>query len=171
MNFWIKTSLIFSVVTLVACKQQEEPTIDWSKDMSTEFGKHIAKNEDMDIELFIDQNDRYKFEQTGSGLRIAFVKRTDGQQAERGMVAEVRHKISLLDGTVCYQSELDKNDFFRIDKEDIESGIQEAIKLMRIGEKSKVIIPSHLGHGLVGDFEKIPPLSVLVVDLELVALK
>jgi len=41
---------------------------------------------------------------------------------------------------------------------------------MRVGDKAKFIVPSHLGHGLSGDFEKIPPLTTLVIDLELVAL-
>ncbi|MBN9294929.1 MAG: FKBP-type peptidyl-prolyl cis-trans isomerase [Flavobacteriia bacterium] len=171
MNFWIKNSFYLLLLLSAGCREQEKETIQWDKDKSTELGKGIAKNEDIDIELFIDQHEKLSFQETGSGLRIAFLKRGDGQKAERGMTAEVRHKISLLDGTVCYQSELDRNDFFKIDREDIESGVQEAIKLMRVGDKCKLIIPSHLAHGLVGDLDKIPPLSVLVVDMELIALK
>ena len=57
-----------------------------------------------------------------------------------------------------------------IDKSDIESGVQEGIKKMRVGDKAKLIIPSHLAHGLTGDMEKIPPLSVIVVDIHLIGL-
>jgi FKBP-type peptidyl-prolyl cis-trans isomerase len=59
---------------------------------------------------------------------------------------------------------------FVIDKSDIESGIQEGIKKMREGDRAKMIIPSHLAHGLVGDLDKIPPLSVIVVDIHLIGL-
>jgi FKBP-type peptidyl-prolyl cis-trans isomerase len=53
----------------------------------------------------------------------------------------------------------------------VESGIHEGIKLMRVGEKSKLVFPSHLAHGLVGDLKDIPPLSPLVVDIELIELQ
>jgi hypothetical protein len=39
---------------------------------------------------------------------------------------------------------------------------------MSEGDKAKFIIPSHLGHGLLGDFRKIPPLQVLVINIEIV---
>ena len=40
-------------------------------------------------------------------------------------------------------------------------------KLMAEGDRFMVIIPSHLAHGLVGDQDKIPPLSTLLVDVTL----
>ena len=39
--------------------------------------------------------------------------------------------------------------------------------MMREGDKAKLIVPSHLAHGLVGDFDKIPPLTPIVVDIQL----
>ncbi|MFT5581995.1 MAG: FKBP-type peptidyl-prolyl cis-trans isomerase FkpA, partial [Psychromonas sp.] len=78
---------------------------------------------------------------------------------------------SLLDGTDCYKTEENEIDEFKIDRSEVESGVQEAIKLMRIGDKMKLIIPSHLAHGLTGDMNKVPPLSPIVVDLHLVHLK
>ncbi|HRO76280.1 MAG TPA: FKBP-type peptidyl-prolyl cis-trans isomerase [Crocinitomicaceae bacterium] len=171
MNFWIKNSIIILLFFLVACKPKAEKEITWNKEMSTNLGKEIAQEEDIDIELFIDQHPNLKFEATGTGLRIAFLKKGDGEKAETGKIAEVNFKISLLDGTVCYQSDLDRADYYKIDKEDIESGVQEGIKLMNVGDKCKLIVPSHLAHGLVGDMDKIPPLSVLVIDLELISIK
>lgn len=171
MNFWIKSSLIIALLVFYSCRQQEEQKIEWNKEMSTNLGKKIAKEEEIDIALFMDQHRRYQFENTGSGLRIAYVKKGEGLKAETGMTAELQFKIALLDGTICYESELDRNDYLKIDKEDVESGIQEGIKMMREGDVCKLIVPSHLAHGLLGDFDKIPPLSVLVIDLELIALR
>lgn len=171
MNLWIKSSVLILLVLLLACKPKNEKKIEWNKEKSTNLGKEIAQEENIAIELYIDQHEKLTFQSTGSGLRIAFLKKGEGVQAQTGMTAEVKFKIELLDGTVCYQSELDKEDYVKIDKEDIESGVQEGLKLMHIGDKCKMIIPSHLAHGLMGDFDKIPPLSVIVVDLELIALK
>jgi FKBP-type peptidyl-prolyl cis-trans isomerase len=171
MSFWGKISLLSLFFLSFSCIPKTEKKVDWNKNKSTAFGKEIANEENMSIELFIDQHEKLNFVSTGSGLRYAFIKKGEGIQAGTGMKAEVRFKIELLDGTLCYQSELDKNDYVKIDKEDIESGVQEGLKLMHEGDKCKFIIPSHLAHGLLGDMDKIPPLSVIVVDIELIALK
>lgn len=173
MSFWIKNSLIFltSTLLLFSCKtESKKDSFDWNKQKSIELGSDLAKEQSDDIEFYIDQHEKLNFTATGSGLRIAFLKHGDGTKATRGMKAEVKFKISLLNGTLCYQSELDKNDVFTIDHEDIESGIQEGIKLMQIGDICRMVMPSNLAHGLVGDMDKIPPLSPIVVDLELVGL-
>jgi len=50
----------------------------------------------------------------------------------------------------------------------VETGVQEGLKKMREGDKVKMIIPSHLAHGLTGDMNKIKPLTPIVVDLHLI---
>jgi FKBP-type peptidyl-prolyl cis-trans isomerase len=43
---------------------------------------------------------------------------------------------------------------------------------MRVGEKARLVMPSHLAHGLLGDMDnKIPPLSPLIIDIELIAIE
>jgi FKBP-type peptidyl-prolyl cis-trans isomerase len=43
--------------------------------------------------------------------------------------------------------------------------------LMRTGSRAKLIVPSHLAFGLLGDLKKIPEQAVLVYDIELVEVK
>jgi FKBP-type peptidyl-prolyl cis-trans isomerase len=48
-------------------------------------------------------------------------------------------------------------------RSDVPSGLQEGVKLMRIMDKARFILPSYLGGGLLGqDF--IPPQAVLIID-------
>jgi FKBP-type peptidyl-prolyl cis-trans isomerase len=42
---------------------------------------------------------------------------------------------------------------------------------MRKGEAAKLILPSYLGHGLLGDRQSIPPQSILYIDLKLIELQ
>ncbi len=42
---------------------------------------------------------------------------------------------------------------------------------MTIGDRAKLIVPSHIGHGLVGDMDKIPPLNTLVIDIYLIGIQ
>jgi len=79
--------------------------------------------------------------------------------------------MTLMDGTVCDKTEADEYVELMVDNSDIESGVQEAVKLLSIGDHAKLIIPSHIGHGLVGDLDKIPPLTTLIIDIHLIGVK
>ena len=147
--------------------EKEEVRVDWTQERSSDFGKELAIEEDMNIRMYIEQRKSWKIEETGTGLRYYIYQKGSGPLAETGMTAKVRFKIILLTGETCYETEGTQSETFKIDK----SEVQEGIKKMHVGDKAKLIIPSHLGHGLAGDFDKIPPLTTIVVDLELISLK
>lgn len=175
MNFMIKKLLYTLLLTfLAACgsEEKEEPKIiQWSKEKSSDFGKELALEQDIDIKLFLEQHKDWKTIKSGTGLQYWIYENGKGDSAVAGRKAMVQIKISLLDGKICHETDKDEVERFEIDHSDIESGIQEGIKKMRVGDKAKLVMPSHLAHGLVGDMDKIPPLNPIVVDLQLIDLK
>lgn len=161
--------IVLSLFTLIACTPEEQNKLpDWNNEKSAELNEDLALEEDLDIQMYMVKFEKMKVTETGTGLRYIVMKAGDGAIPQPGQDAKVKYKISLLDGTVCYETGKDELDVFRVDKSEMESGIHEGIKLMKIGEKAKLIFPSHLAHGLIGDLKKIPPLSPLVVDIELI---
>lgn len=169
----IKKELLFCLLILCSCTEEvEQPKpVQWDMKKSTEMNKELAIEESINIDLYFSQHENWEVKQTGTGLRYVILKKTDGAFPEPGMDAKTQYKISLLDGTEVYKTAPDEVDIFRIDKSEMESGIHEGIKLMRVGEKAKLVFPSHLAHGLIGDLQKIPPLSPLVVDIELIGIE
>jgi FKBP-type peptidyl-prolyl cis-trans isomerase len=169
----IKKEFLFSILLLFACTEEKEQPkpVEWNMKKSTEMNKELAVEESINIDLYFAQHENWEVKQTGTGLRYVILKKTEGAIPKAGMDARTQYKISLLDGTEVYKTASDEVDIFRIDKSEMESGIHEGIKLMRVGEKAKLVFPSHLAHGLVGDLQKIPPLSPLVVDIELLGLE
>lgn len=165
--------LILVSLVLFSCNQKEDKPdpISWTKEKSTKMNENFALQEELDIKMFLENRKSWKTKKTGSGLRYYIYHQGNGEQATSGLEAEIKYKIQLLDGTLCYQTDSLETKSFKIDKSDIETGVQEGIKKMRVGDKAKLIIPSHLGHGLIGDQDKIPPLTTLVIDLELINLK
>ncbi len=168
-----KLSVFVLLLILAACgeEKKEMPKIDWNQDKSTKFNKELAIEEEINIKLFLEHKRTWQMTKTGSGLQYYIYKNGTGERtATEGDVAQVEMNISLLDGTECYATKSDEYEEFVIDKSDIETGIQEGIKKLKVGDQAKLIIPSHLAHGLIGDMDKIPPLSTIVVDIKLIGL-
>lgn len=163
---------VFLSIVLVACSTStEKKEIDWTKQKSIEMNQRIAQKEKLNIAMYLEHRKMLNMQQTGSGLYYGIYKKTDGDSAKTGMEAGVKYIITFLNGDTCYVTPKDEIVYFKIDKTDIESGVQEGVKKMKLGEKAILIIPSHLAHGITGDNNKIPPITPLVIDLELKELK
>ncbi len=132
--------------------------------------KQAVKEENEQIDRFIT---RYKWQmkETGSGLRYDIYFRGNGAKAETGKTAILKYNVRLIDGTEIYSSEKNGNKQFVIGHGGVESGLEEGILLLRVGDRAKFILPSHLAFGLLGDQDKVPPKSTLIYDLELLELK
>mgnify|MGYP001602112149 CR=1 FL=1 len=162
--------LIPYTLYLVSCGTDVKPK---KKIDPLQFKEQLVKVNKYEVEKEADEINQYiarhqwKMEKTGTGLRYLFLKKAEGDSARSGDFVKVNYKISLLDGTECYSSDKDGAYEFRVEGDAIESGLHEAIQLMQVGDKAKFILPFYMAHGLHGDDANIPPLSTIVVDLEL----
>jgi FKBP-type peptidyl-prolyl cis-trans isomerase len=132
--------------------------------------RYLVQKETEDIENYIKRH-QWTMQETGSGLRYWIYEAGDGPVAKRGMVAELAYKVWLINGEMVYDAERDGLKSFLIGKGGVESGLEEAILLMRKGDKARLVIPSHLAWGLLGDQKKIPPRTAIVYEMELLNLK
>ncbi|CAN5390361.1 hypothetical protein BH09BAC5_BH09BAC5_20130 [soil metagenome] len=167
--------LVFVIVFLASCGEKEKPvrhqyTKEQVKDLSVQMNAWDEKRQNDEINQYIKVHN-WTMTQTATGLRYMSVKEGKGATAKTGQTAKVIYRISLLDGTECYSSEKDGPKEFVIGKDYVESGLHEGIQLMHVGEKMRFILPSHLAQGLTGDQTKIPPLSSVIYEIELLQLK
>jgi FKBP-type peptidyl-prolyl cis-trans isomerase len=173
LNRYIKLLFAGLLFWGASCKNKEpEPaTIDPAqlKESLMRVNKTLAHEENMAIDRYLERRG-LKMERTGTGLRYMIRDTGKGPKAEAGMRATVNYRIELLDGTFCYSSDSLGPHVFKVDEDQIESGIHEGIKLLRKGGKAKFILPSHLAHGLLGDQDKIPAKSSVVYDIEVIEL-
>lgn len=129
-----------------------------------------VKQEDDEINQYIKRHG-YIMEATKTGIHYMFREHGKGEQPAVGDYATVSYSISLLDGTVCYDSKTEGPKQFRVGQDAVESGVHQAVEMMHVGDKALFIIPSYLAHGLVGDRDKIPPGAAVVYDINLLAVK
>lgn len=165
---------LFLAIFLFSCEQKEKPkrqkyTTEQVKDLSVQMNVWDEKRQNDEINQYIKARG-WEMQMTQSGLRYMLISPGKGPLAQNGQKAKVVYKISLLDGSVAYTSEKDGPKEFLIGKDYVESGLHEGIKLMHVGDKMLFILPSHLAHGLTGDQTKIPPLSSVVYEIELLEL-
>ncbi len=112
------------------------------------------------------------FKKTDSGLRYQMLQNGDGKQAEKGAGVSVHYKGQLVDGTVFDSSYQRKEPIdFTLGIGQVIAGWDEGIQLLKVGDKARFVIPSHLAYGSQGAGGVIPPNAVLIFDVELMEVK
>lgn len=112
-----------------------------------------VKKQNLDMQLF------------PTGLWMQIDSTGQGAMAQKGQIIELDYTLSLLDGTVCYQSSNLGRKRFLIGQGGVEIGLEEAVLHLRKGDRAVIIMPPHLAHGLLGDDNKIPSRAILRYDL------
>jgi FKBP-type peptidyl-prolyl cis-trans isomerase FkpA len=166
----------FLGVLLYSCRRPERAVkkkSNWGNAHSVDFNQELSVRENFKINTFLAHYSYLQMQQTPSGLRYMIYKSGPQEHplAKDGQEALVALNVSLLDGTICYQTKADEIERIKIAHSEKESGIHEALQLLRVGDRAKLILPSHLGHGLLGDRMKIPPQSILYIDIQLIELQ
>jgi len=125
-----------------------------------------------DRQLIKGYNERHELNmhESETGLWYNIIEKGDGNAAKEGQMATINFKISLLDGTECYNSTVDGVKTFSIGRGGVESGLEEGILMLNAGGKAQFILPPHLAYGLPGDGNKIPPRAIIVYDIEVLSI-
>lgn len=112
------------------------------------------------------------FDKTDSGLRYKMIQKGSGKQAESGKLVSVHYEGSLENGKVFDSSYPRKKPIeFKLGQGQVIEGWDEGIALLKVGDKARFVIPSHLGYGPSGAGGVIPPNATLVFDVELMDVK
>ena len=170
-------SLLFLCLLLNSCNNNETKQINVSPKTDQENNELIKnqfikanqqlmqkENDEMD---YYAKSHQLNFTRTGSGIRYFVYKPSiKGDSIKDNMQITLNFTLKLMDGTLCYSSKAEGPRTFFVGHEDIESGIHKGLKYLKRGDKAILLIPSPLAHGLLGDFNKIPPQMPIVYDVE-----
>ncbi|MCF6308673.1 MAG: FKBP-type peptidyl-prolyl cis-trans isomerase, partial [Flavobacteriaceae bacterium] len=112
------------------------------------------------------------FEETESGLRYKIIQKGDGATPKKGQTVAVHYKGMFADGGVFDDSYKRGAPIeFPIGQGNVIPGWDEGILLLKVGDKARFVIPSHLAYGEAGAGGTIPPNATLVFDVELMEVK
>jgi FKBP-type peptidyl-prolyl cis-trans isomerase len=123
------------------------------------------ENDEMD---YYAKSHQMNFVRTGSGIRyFVYAPSEKGDSIRDNMEITMSFKVSLMDGTEVYNSKQSGKRTFKVGYENIESGIHKGVQYLKRGDKALLLVPSHLAHGLLGDYKKIPPQMPIVYDVQI----
>lgn len=175
--------ILAMLFTLFSCQPRHENDIPMPEDFNQP--KELTPEESIALSRFWTADEAYKIkrfvERNGwnaikseSGLYCSvYNKKPNAKLAQSGDLVLVNYKVRLInaDTTLCYTSEVGKPQEILIEMDNVEAGLHEALTYLREGESAYVVLPHYLAHGLAGDLDKIPPLSPVLYELDLVAIK
>jgi len=167
-------NLIAAFTTLVilnSCKEKKpgpltEQEIARTRKELVEENKRNHQEEIVAIKDFIAKT-KWPMQETTTGLHYWIYEEGGGKQAKKDDRVIITYTISLLDGTLCYQTDTQNAKEIHIGHGSIESGLHEALPLMHSGDRARFIFPSHLAFGFTGDSQKIPQRATLLYDIHM----
>jgi FKBP-type peptidyl-prolyl cis-trans isomerase len=132
-----------------------------------QINQKLVRNESKEIDKFISSH-AYQTQMTGTGLRYEIYKHGEGKHPSYQDEVLINYKIYLLNDSLCYSSDTTKPVKFKLGIGEQIRGLEEGLMLMVPGDKANLIIPSHLAFGNSGDNSAIPPLSPILINVELI---
>jgi len=173
---WIFVLFLLATTVLVACKNdnsdKRNKPVNYKalEKQLLEANSQLVILEDEYIKKFIKDKD-WEMNETGSGLRWMLIEEGEGERAVPGQFASLEYKVFLLSGQQIYSSESAGIKSFEIGHGGVESGLEEGILFLKLGDKARFVLPSHLAYGLQGDGKSVPPRTSLVYEVKLIDLK
>jgi len=159
-------AFFFSSCRQPSAKEQKKVT----KEMLLEMNRKMVNTEARVIEKYIEDNE-LEMIKSETGYYYQFKKTTEATQIQTNDFVILAYTTSLLNGTICYSSATNGLMEFTVGKAQVEAGLEQFITKMRKGDIAKLILPPYLAHGIAGDDNKIPKLSIIVMDIEVVDVK
>ena len=106
---------------------------------------------------------------TESGLQYTEIEQGDGPVPEQGDIVSIHFRGTLEDGTEFDETYTDGQPIsFPLGVGVVMPGWDEGVAMMKVGGKSKLVIPPELGLGEEGAGDLIPPNATLIFEIELV---
>ena len=106
---------------------------------------------------------------TASGLQYKVLESGSGATPKETDQVIAHYKGTLLDGTV-FDSSYERNEPASFPVAGVIRGWQEALQMMKEGDKWQVVIPSELAYGQRGMGKQIGPNETLIFDIELLSI-
>ena len=171
--------LAFLVLLIFSCSAPEprrpisHHTESFLKE-SIQRNKQINAFEEEAIKYYIAQDSTkiYNVSTKGYWFRyLSHIEAVEGGSPKFEDTIVFEYEISDLNNEVLYSYEELGEVTYKIDKENLESGLQDGLKMMRERDEVMFLFPSYKAFGILGDKEKVGMNQPLIYKVKLIKIK
>lgn len=164
--------ILFSVLIIMfsSCHEKPQQVIPTSeaqvKESLEKANRYLVNDEEEDIVNYARRH-QWDMVSTGTGLRYQIVKTGEGKPIQPGQQVTAEYVLFDIFGDVVYTSDDEGLMRFTVGQGGVVSGVDEAVRYLHQGDLARVIVPSHLGYGLLGDQKSVPSRATLIYILNI----
>jgi FKBP-type peptidyl-prolyl cis-trans isomerase FkpA len=169
-KFILIIAILFSFVSCRSDQVAQKVPAKPGKQEMAEMNRYLVQKDREIIENYIERKN-LKMTESPTGLWYYVKDDGNGEYLKDNDRIVMDYECSLLDGTVCYSSaDLGPKEII-LGRSDLESGMNEGLRLLKPGAEALFILPPFLAFGLVGDGKKIPPRTIIVYSVSILTEK
>lgn len=161
----IKTILfaITGILAIASCSQQQarRPISQTSGTFMKESvarNKKLVKGEEGQIDSIIKSNPKTQYIASKKGYWYYYETKSESKDTlkpKKGDIAYFDYEVKDIHGNVIYSDVELRPQVYKVDKQNIITGLADGIKLMKKNEKVTFLFPSHMAYGYRGDTKQI----------------
>lgn len=141
---------------------------DTVKEQRIQVEKDRAEKYQTLCKTFLDENAKREGVQvTESGLQYEILESGSGAKPSHEQTVKVHYHGSFIDGQV-FDSSITRNEPAEFGLDQVIPGWTEALLMMPVGSKWRLVVPPKLAYGEMGSPPAIPPNAVLTFDVHLI---
>lgn len=167
--------LFIASIAMVNCQQKEVAQKPISKSdeslikSSVERNKELITDELVLIDNYIKADTKNTYSNNKQGFWYAYQHRNvkDSIRPVLGDQVQYTYEISTLTDSILYTKQNIGNLLYEVDKQDLLSVLKNSLKIMKKDETIKVLTPSSLAYGYLGDQNKISKNQPLIFTITL----
>ena len=165
--------IVISVVLawMTSCQEKPQPTSATSdaqlKESLERVNRYLANDEEEDIENYVRRH-QWNMVSTGTGMRYEIVQQGEGPLIQGGQFVTMEYVLYDIFGDVVYSSDTEGVMRFVVGQGAEVAGLDEAVRHLHRGDIAHVIVPSHLGYGMLGDQKSVSGRATLIYTLHII---
>lgn len=173
-HFILRSFILIFIIIFFSCNREKDSdrktVIKHSKESLEEVNKLLVDKDTEQIKSFVERRG-WEMQLSESGLWYMIYHEGTGERIKKGDAITLNYNVWLLNGTLCYSSDELGPKRFLVGKGGVETGLEEAVLLLKLGSKARFVLPPHLAYGLIGDENRIPARASIIYDIEILKIE
>lgn len=157
------------ITILISCNSSEPRyPLDYSKENNLTIINQIIVEQNKKIDIYITNNRDNNYLNSRKGFFYFLNKKNElsNKKADFGDIINFNYSVKDLDNKIIYNEELIGDQSYVMGKQEIITGLREALQLLKSGEVGTFIFPSYKAYGIYGDSNKISANSPIICTIK-----